>query len=279
MKIVTLLDDCGSEHKGLIAKHGLSFYIELGEKKILFDFGPDETALYNAKRLGVPLEQIDFAVGSHGHYDHAGGFLEFQAYLPRAHFVAGKGYLNEKYAVEGCKATYLGAGFDEPWLSSHNVSYSFCDQEIKLADHLSVVGHFERAYDFETIPERFKVLREGRLQHDDFSDEICLVFELPTGLFVVAGCSHPGILNMLSTVHKRFEKRILGVVGGNHLIEADEARIQKTLEILHGFGIKYLGFNHCSGTLFEKVVASDPEIEAFHLRTGECLLLDHEVDG
>lgn len=93
MKIVTSLDNCGSENRSLIEKFGLSFYLEVGSSKILCDFGPDDTALYNAKLLGLPLDKIDFAIGSHGHFDHAGGFPEFWKHLSHARFIAGKGYL------------------------------------------------------------------------------------------------------------------------------------------------------------------------------------------
>ena len=50
----------------------------------------------------------------------------------------------------------------------HGVSYAFCDREIKLAAHLYVMGNFKRNYDFETIPDRFKVMVDDKFQGDDF---------------------------------------------------------------------------------------------------------------
>ena len=59
------------------AEHGLAVYIETHGKKILFDSGASELLIKNAEAMGVDLENVDFAVASHGHYDHTGGFPAF----------------------------------------------------------------------------------------------------------------------------------------------------------------------------------------------------------
>ena len=69
IKIVTVMDNLAGEQKAMKAEHGLSFYVETGDMRILFDFGAGRHALENALRLGIRPEQADFAVGSHGHYD------------------------------------------------------------------------------------------------------------------------------------------------------------------------------------------------------------------
>ena len=72
MKIVTLLENT-SRRPGLTAARGLSLYAETAERKVLFDMGPDEAFLENARALGVDLAAVDTAVLSHGHSDHGGG--------------------------------------------------------------------------------------------------------------------------------------------------------------------------------------------------------------
>ncbi|MFR1037686.1 MAG: MBL fold metallo-hydrolase [Clostridium sp.] len=49
-----------------------------GKSRILFDFGAGKATAYdNACKLNIGMENIQYAVGSHGHYDHAGGYPEF----------------------------------------------------------------------------------------------------------------------------------------------------------------------------------------------------------
>ena len=61
MRIVTLMDDreLSAEFQ---ASHGLSFYIETKNHKILFDMGADERFLLNAQRLGVDIAGVDIAI-------------------------------------------------------------------------------------------------------------------------------------------------------------------------------------------------------------------------
>ncbi len=71
IKILTLMDDASSENKALRSEHGLSFWVEAGDRRFLFDCGSGPATLYNANRLGVNLKDADFTVCSHSHYDHA----------------------------------------------------------------------------------------------------------------------------------------------------------------------------------------------------------------
>ena len=77
---------------------------------------------------------------------------------------------------------------------------------------------------------------------DDFPDEICLVIEDDRGLIVIAGCSHPGILNMIETVRSRFGRPVYAIFGGSHLVEADEERLAQTTTVLRDMGISLAGF-------------------------------------
>ena len=56
---------------------------------------------------------------------------------------------------------------------------------------------------------------------DSFTDEIAVALDTEQGIVVIVGCSHPGIMNILRTIEKRSGKKICGVVGGTHLMEAD----------------------------------------------------------
>lgn len=286
MKLLTLMDDQASEHFGLYHEHGLSFYIETASSKILFDFGAGSHTLDNARTLNLPLASIDYAIGSHGHYDHAGGYPAFAKAGLRAPLVTGRGYFREKYAVSGIRMTYLGNSFDRSFLESKQIEHMECDGLLRLNDQCCVMNRFHRIYDFETIPKRF-VLRSSPSsasfscssagmdwEEDAFHDEICLVLRVKNGLAVIVGCSHPGILNILSSVQKKFDLPIVAVAGGTHLMEASDDRIRKTLQIMQSMGIQSIGFNHCSGNRMSEIMRTEfPDLHAAHLAVGDGLLI------
>ena len=76
MKLITLMENT-SCREDLCFEHGLSLYLETGDHKILFDAGQSAAFAENAVSLGVDLQSVDFAVLSHGHYDHSGGLGRF----------------------------------------------------------------------------------------------------------------------------------------------------------------------------------------------------------
>ena len=188
VKITTVMDNKAGEQKSLTAKHGLSFFVETGKSKILFDFGAGKAAYDNARKLNIGMEDINYAIASHGHYDHAGGYPEFVKEGLRCPLYTGAGYFEEKYARDGVKATYLGCGFDETWMKKQGLEHRICDGFLELEPGCYLVGSFERTHDFEQIPDRFVRRLDDQWIKDDFSDEICMVLDGEEGQTVIVGC-------------------------------------------------------------------------------------------
>lgn len=70
---VTVLMENSTPSSRLAARHGLSLWLELDDgRRVLFDMGPNDGFLANARSLGVDVTEADLAVVSHGHYDHGG---------------------------------------------------------------------------------------------------------------------------------------------------------------------------------------------------------------
>ena len=76
MKIVTLMEDTPGKQQCYF-EHGLSLYIETRKHRLLFDTGASQKTIENAVKMGIDLTKIDTVIISHGHYDHAGGLLDF----------------------------------------------------------------------------------------------------------------------------------------------------------------------------------------------------------
>ena len=65
-----------------------------------------------------------------------------------------------------------------------------------------------------------------------FSEETVLVYEGKEELTVLCGCSHPGICGMVKKAAETFDKPVHTLLGGVHLMNAEEERVQKTAETL-----------------------------------------------
>ena len=67
---VTVMVENSVLGRGLLAEHGLAFWIEIGGQRVLFYTGQGAVLVGNARELDVPLELADSVVLSHGHFEH-----------------------------------------------------------------------------------------------------------------------------------------------------------------------------------------------------------------
>lgn len=273
--ITALMDNKPTENKALIAEHGLSLFVQYNGKRILFDCGSGENPLRNAHRLGVDLKDLDAVVLSHSHYDHAAGFRDLTEQGVGSHVLyTGEHFFERKYARDGVRYTDLSAGFDEDFLIRHHILHHEVGDCEEIFPGVWLVSNFPRIHEFEKIPSRF-VRRVGNFfQSDDFGDELCMALEVPGGLAVLVGCSHPGILNMITRVRQTLGKPVKAVFGGTHLMEADEDRIRLTVEKLRVMGMEILGLSHCSGDGADRAICADSRIQGCHLGSGDCIFFD-----
>ena len=272
IKITTLIDNMATEHQSLIHMHSLSYHVEADGVPILFDFGSGPEFLDNAKKLGISPLDASYCVCSHSHYDHAAGYIELLDRGISCPLITGEHFFEEKYTNHRTeKYTYLGCSFTEADLSAHRIPHFVCRDILEFSPGCYAVGNFPRTYEFETVPARFVKRTEDGMIPDPFDDEICFVLDHRDGLIVILGCSHPGVLNILSAVSKRFGKRIQAVIGGTHLMKADDKRIERTLAELKNMDIRLLALNHCSGDKVREYLENDSDINGFHMGCGDCL--------
>lgn len=242
--ITVLIDNNKPEGSQLIAEHGLSLLVETARSKFIFDCGHTGAAFDNAKAMGVDLSDIKFAVLSHSHYDHAGGFPKLLEVAPIEIIYTGKHFWSEKFSND----KYRGCGFDKNFLTSRGIEQRICLNVIELDETTWLVGKFKRRYDFETIASKF--VRGVKKVPDDFSDEIALVLREDDGLAIVTACAHVGVLNIVADVRERFDLPVVSVIGGLHLTGATRERIAKTIAELKVLGVKKILPCHCSGEDF-----------------------------
>ena len=185
MKIITLLENT-SANPAVGAEHGLSLYIEAGNRRILFDMGQTDLFARNARALGVDLSAVDTAILSHGHYDHGGGlsaFLEINqtapvyvtsaAFLP--HYNGTQKYIGLDTALEG-----------HPRIRS-------VEGDLALGDGLTLLTHRGRTRN-HSMGSFGLTERVGDIFiPDDFRHEQYLLVEEGDRRVLFSGCSHAGI--------------------------------------------------------------------------------------
>ena len=116
MILKILIENTKPEGSELIDEHGLSIFVETEQTKFIFDCGQSGAAFNNAKLLGVDLRGIKFAVLSHSHYDHAGGFPKLLGVAPIEKIYTGENFWLEKFSRTNDGFKYRGCGFDEKFL-------------------------------------------------------------------------------------------------------------------------------------------------------------------
>lgn len=274
VRITALMDNIRSEHKALIAEHGLSYLLEWEDRRLLFDCGSGPNFLHNARRLGRKVHNLDAVVLSHSHYDHAAGYrdlIELGGDSPLLY--TGPEFFQPKFAFDGVRYTDLSCGFDVSFLEDHRIHHQVVTDMVEVFPGVFLIGGFPRTHNFETIPKRFVRKTIDGFMPDDFCDEISLVLDTGENLAVLVGCSHPGILNMIGHIHSRLSKPVSAVFGGVHLVEADDERVRATVAALKQMGLKTLGLSHCSGESAEHAVCQMPDVLGCHLAVGDCIFL------
>ena len=274
LRITALMENKPSANRAIISEHGLSLLVERDGYRILFDFGQSRHFIDNAHRLGIPLSGIDAAVISHGHYDHAAGFRDFLESGFRVPVLyTGKDFFGRKYSRKGMRYADLSSGYDEAFVLSHGVRLRTVEHQEEIVPGISVISGFGRIHEEEIVPERFVREADSRFIPDDFHDEAALCIETGKGLVLIAGCSHPGIMNMADTVRARMDRDIYAVVGGTHLSEADDERAFRTFSYLRDTGVSIAALCHCTGESAERIASGIFGDRAAGLSAGECLIL------
>ena len=248
IKITILVDDSVSA-KGLCAEHGLSMLIETPEKNMLFDTGQSSLFLQNAQRLGVDVSDIDTIVLSHCHYDHAGGVPDYVKNKTLVNIYAHSNIFRKCCKIEN-NGHQRNAGL--PWtknsLKENNITYHLNNRPKKISDNIFLTGEIPMVTDYETVAKGFYTYKDNELDPDLFLDDQALIIKTSDGLVIILGCSHRGVINTIEHARRITEEsKIHTVIGGMHLIDADEERISKVIEAFNQYNVKNIIPLHCTG--------------------------------
>jgi 7,8-dihydropterin-6-yl-methyl-4-(beta-D-ribofuranosyl)aminobenzene 5'-phosphate synthase len=249
LKITTLVDNIAFPGTGFWAEHGLSFLIEADGKKILFDTGQSaEIIAHNLDALGEDLHDLKYVVLSHGHYDHTGGLTDILNRITHAKLFAHPSAFDDKYVKRGEEYKFIGAPLMKMQLEEH-FQLVLNTNGSEVVNGIRNTGQIPRNNDFENVPDRYYIKSYGKYVHDDIIDDQALIIESKSGVIVILGCAHSGVVNTLNHVKNIVGCReIWGVLGGMHLIGADLNRLNETVKVFEEFKVQNIGLSHCTGT-------------------------------
>ncbi len=176
MRLLVVVDNRAKG--GLRAEWGWSAYIEAHGYRVLFDAGASPSTIeFNAGKLGLDLSSLDFAVLSHHHADHYGGF-EYVGRVAKGLTV---------YTPPGELNRLREWGLNPIPITSPS----------KVVEGFWLTGPLRAGKGW--------ILEQG------------LAVSTSEGLVVVVGCSHPGVDRLTSAAKSVSGMEVFLVMGGFHM--------------------------------------------------------------
>ena len=224
MKIICLMENttCYDDIK---AQHGLSFYIEWNQRKILFDTGASDLFVENAKQRNVDLNAVDTVILSHVHYDHSGGI---QAFLERNNHATL--YIREKalephFHIHDQKISYIGI----PKNIIQELKHPLRVQQIHFTKEWEVIEDGCILFSNVTGNQYYSKGNDGLAMQkgityvtDDFSHEQNLILKENGKWILISGCSHSGVVNIIEKCKTLIGKEPDILIGGFHFAKPEK---------------------------------------------------------
>ena len=242
MKLQILTDNNTFIDQYYLGEPGASYYIEAGSLRILFDTGYSDVFLSNAAALKINLSRLTHIVISHGHNDHTGGlkYLAQSMDLTNVQLAAHPHCFNAKEE----RGESIGAPFTQQEIR-RLTRYTPSSEPLWLSGDCVFLGQIPALFDFEAGRPIGRRNMDNAWEPDLLCDDSAMALRTSRGLFIVTGCSHSGICNIVEyAMQVCAERRIAGVLGGFHLFDCGR-RLEQTIRYLESLKLPVLYPCHC----------------------------------
>jgi 7,8-dihydropterin-6-yl-methyl-4-(beta-D-ribofuranosyl)aminobenzene 5'-phosphate synthase len=242
---ITVLYDAFGKTSTMKKDWGFSALIEYGGKRILFDSGNNaEIFAHNVAAKGIDLTKLDFAIMSHRHGDHTSGLNHLLKVNPTVKIYAPQ----ENFGVFG--AALPGTFYRRnPSLSAEMRYFDGNPPESVRFGSPWPEGNFTWVTKTTEVAPGFHViLLNGTWGVDLEVKEISLAIDTPDGIVLIVGCSHPTIEKIVEAAQGAINKPIHLVLGGTHLLPANDDQIRSIAASLHDkWAVRFIAPAHCTG--------------------------------
>lgn len=272
MKCTILMNNKSLE--GFHSEHGLSFYIEVEGQTILLDAGSSGKFIENAKKLSISMDNLDYAVISHGHFDHSDGFRSF--------FEENK--TTPVYLRETATDSYFSFSSGSPkFVGIHknldSSRFQVVNQTIfPICPHLFLVAQPNSVEETRKEDEVYKIkLGFDQFIQDSFTHQQSVVIPLEHQLVIFNSCSHGNIVEIVQDILEKFPNYSqFTLVGGLHLLcNKEEIPVFSPDSVLTlANKLKELGLNtlytgHCTSDIAFTLLQDVLKTQVIPFYTGE----------
>ncbi len=221
---ITILCENQASYKGAkicLAEWGFSAFIKINDIGILFDTGHTGIYKHNAKQLNINIQDTNFVVLSHHHWDHSGG-IQYHNFKNKKKLIVHPEIINKLPSREFQK---IKSDFE---IIASKKSFEF-------SDNIYYLGEIPRKNNFE----------KGIYKNNKMIDDSAIVIKSKSGAAVITGCSHSGICNICEYAKEVTGQKLYAIIGGFHLFENNQKTVDGTIEYFKTEKPKHLYPMHC----------------------------------
>ena len=250
------------------AEWGLAVHIEHQGHLFLLDTGTTHVFAENADSMGIDLNQVEFGVLSHAHFDHSDGLDMFFARNQDAKFYLRKSCRENCYSKKGGD-TLQYIGIKEGYLEQFSDRLEYVDGDLEVIPGVWLIPH--KTANLAQVGEHagMYVKIRGRFEPDAFDHEQSLVIETDKGLVIFNSCSHGGADNIIREVESTWpEKKIFAYVGGLHLFRSGDEEVTAFARRVRETGVQHIYTGHCTGERAMEILKEELGDVVQELNTG-----------
>lgn len=234
-------------------EHGLALWVTVrpagggAPRRLLMDVGQHAEALSaNAAASGVSLARASAVVLSHGHYDHTGGLRALAEAGYEGPLFLGPDAERRRFSVQVGADGALGRMRKQIGMPEPDLLRQF---DVRRVGGLCEVDGWLTLFTLpQAAPPNARLLAADGVGADTFSDEVFALVSDGREEWLLGGCTHHGLPQLLSHVFGPLGRVSVGAfVGGLHLQGRGRGEVESVAREAEAYDVGRWVLLHCTG--------------------------------